>query len=190
ANPGAVKTFTIGFDIPGFDEASHAAAVARHLGTEHTELTVTAQQALDVIPQLPEWFDEPFADSSQIPTYLVSAMTRRYVTVALSGDGGDELFAGYNRYQLTQRFWGTLSVLPRSARRAMAAGLTSLSPDSWSRLFSVLGAKTPGQIGDKLHKLASVLSLPDGDAIYRRMLTHSEPGEVMQDANEPKGIVL
>ena len=189
ANPGAVKTFTIGFDIPGFDEASHAGAVARHLGTEHTELTVTAQQALDVIPHLPEWFDEPFADPSQIPTYLVSAMTRRYVTVALSGDGGDELFAGYNRYQLTQRFCRALSVLPRSARRAMAAGLTSMSPDSWSRLFSVLGAKIPGQIGDKLHKFASVLGLPDGDAIYRRLLTHWEPGEVVQNAKEPKGIV-
>jgi len=189
ANPGAVKTFTIGFDIPGFDEASHAAAVARHLGTEHTELTVTAQQALDVIPQLPEWFDEPFADSSQIPTYLVSAMTRRYVTVALSGDGGDELFAGYNRYQLTQRFWRSLSVLPRGVRHAMAAGLTSISPDVWSRLLSVIPAQLPGQVGDKVHKFASVLSLPDGDAIYRRLLTHWEPDQVMRGAEEPKGII-
>jgi asparagine synthase (glutamine-hydrolysing) len=189
AHPGAVKTFTIGFDIPGFDEASHAAAVARHLGTEHTELTVTAQQALDVIPQLPEWFDEPFADSSQIPTYLVSAMTRRHVTVALSGDGGDELFAGYNRYQLTQRFWRGLSLLPRGFRRALAAGLTSVSPEAWSRLLSFIPTQVPGQAGDKVHKLASVLGLPDGDAIYRRLLTHWEPDEVMQGAEEPKGII-
>jgi asparagine synthase (glutamine-hydrolysing) len=189
ANPGAVKTFTIGFDIPGFDEASYAAAVARHLGTEHTELTVTAQQALDVIPKLPEWFDEPFADSSQIPTYLVSAMTRRYVTVALSGDGGDELFAGYNRYQLTQRFWRSLSVLPRGVRRAIAAGLRSISPEVWSRLLSVIPTQLPAQVGDKLHKFASVLSLPDGDAVYRRLLTHWEPDQVMQGAEEPKGII-
>ncbi len=189
ANPGAVKTFTIGFDIPGFDEAPHAAAVARHLRTEHTELTVTAQQALDVIPRLPEWFDEPFADSSQIPTYLVSAMTRGHVTVALSGDGGDELFAGYNRYQLTQRFWRGLSLLPQPIRRAMAAGLTSISPDVWSSLLSVIPAQLPGQVGDKLHKFASVLGLPDGDAIYRCLLTHWEPDQLMQGVEEPKGII-
>src|SRR5450631_3178456 len=189
ADAGPVKTFTIGFDIPGFNEAPHAAAVARHLGTDHTELTVTAQQALDIIPQLPEWYDEPFADSSQIPTYLVSAMTRKHVKVALSGDGGDELFAGYNRYQLTQRSWRSLSLLPRAIRQGMAAGLTSISPDRWSRLLSALPTQIPAQIGDKLHKFASVLNLPDGDAMYRRLLTHWEPDQVMPGTKEPKGIL-
>jgi asparagine synthase (glutamine-hydrolysing) len=188
ADAGPVKTFTIGFDVPGFDEAPHAAAVARHLGTEHSELAVTARQALDVIPQLPEWYDEPFADASQIPTYLVSAMTRRHVTVALSGDGGDELFAGYNRYELARRSW-LLSLLPHAARRRMAAALTSISPECWSRLFAILPMRLPGQLGDKLHKAASVLDLSDGDAAYRRLITHWEPADVMLDVTEPKGII-
>ena len=179
ANAGPVRTYTIGFELPGFDEAPHAAAVARHLGTDHTELTVTAKEALDVIPQLPDMYDEPFADSSQIPTHLVSAMTRRHVTVALSGDGGDELFAGYNRYQLTTGLWRSFSLLPRPLRHALAALLTAVPAERWSQLLSVVPAgMRPRQIGDKLHKLASVLCA-EGDAdLYRRLVTHWEPAQM------------
>jgi asparagine synthase (glutamine-hydrolysing) len=190
ANAGKVKTYTIGFDIAGFNEAKHAAAVAKHLRTEHTELTVTAQQALDVIPRLPDFYDEPFADSSQIPTYLVSAMTRRHVTVALSGDGGDELFAGYNRYQLAARAWHGLSLLPRAVRHGMAAALTSISAERWSRLLNFLPARMlPAQFGDKLHKFASVLNCTNSDEVYRRLVTHWEPDQLMSGITEPKGIL-
>jgi asparagine synthase (glutamine-hydrolysing) len=190
AHNGNVKTFSIGFDIPGFDEAPQAAAVAHHLQTEHTELMVTSNQALDVIPRLPEWYDEPFADSSQIPTYLVSAMTRRHVTVALSGDGGDELFAGYNRYQLSQRFWGALSKMPRSVRNGAAAALTAITPDRWSLLLSALPSRLrPPQAGDKVHKFASVLKLDGANAIYRRLVSHWEPSEIMPQAHEPRTIL-
>jgi len=187
---GKVRTFSIGFDLPGYNEAPHAAAVARHLGTDHTELTVTSSQALDVIPQLPEFYDEPFADSSQIPTYLVSAVTRKHVTVALSGDGGDELFAGYNRYQLTQRFWQALSLMPHSLRSAVAAAMTAVQPDHWTSLATILPRRLrPPQAGDKLYKLASVLRLGSADAVYRRLISHWEPSEIVLGAHEPRGII-
>ncbi|MGB7280601.1 MAG: asparagine synthase (glutamine-hydrolyzing) [Pseudolabrys sp.] len=190
ANCGPVRTYTIGFDLPGFDEAPHSAAVARHLGTDHTELTVTAKQALDVIPQLPDMYDEPFADSSQIPTHLVSAMTRRHVTVALSGDGGDELFGGYYRYQLSTGFWRSLSLLPRPLRRAIAATLTAVPADRWSQVLSALPAgMQPRQVGDKLHKLATVLCADDDSALYRRLVTHWEPAQIVPGAAEPKGLL-
>lgn len=188
ANAGPVRTYTIGFDIADYDEARHAAAVARHLKTEHTELTVTSREALDVIPRIPEFYDEPFADSSQIPTYLVSAMTRRHVTVALSGDGGDELFGGYSRYQLASRFWRALSLLPLPVRRGFSAGLRALPADRWTSLFSVLPSKLrPSMAGDKLHKLASVLELEDAGALYRRLVTHWEPSLVAPGVAEPRG---
>jgi asparagine synthase (glutamine-hydrolysing) len=188
ANAGPVRTYSIGFDIAGYDEAPHAAAVARHLHTEHTELTATSKQALDVIPRLAEMYDEPFADSSQIPTYLVSAMTRQHVTVALSGDGGDELFGGYSRYRLARRFWRTLSLMPRPLRQGLAHGLRALPADRWSSLFDLLPASLrPAQAGDKLHKLASVLTLDDADALYRRLVTHWEPATLMPGIDEPKG---
>lgn len=190
AGTGKVRTFTIGFDIPGFDEAPHAQAVADHLGTEHTEMTVTAQQALDVIPKLADLYDEPFADPSQIPTYLVSAMTRRHVTVALSGDGGDELFAGYNRYQIGAFLTTRLRALPRPLRYGLAKAITMLPPERWSALLARLPARFGySEPGDKLHKLASVLSLADAGDVYRRLVTHWEPALAVPGAREPTGVL-
>jgi len=186
---GNVKTFSIGFDIPGFNEAPYAAAVARHLETEHTEVTVTSRQALDVIPRLPEWYDEPFADSSQIPMYLVSAMARRQVTVALSGDGGDELFAGYDRYQVTQQFWRIMSLMPRALRNGVAAALTTVPPDRWTSLLSMLPSRLRiPRIGDKLYTAATMLKLDSADALYQRLVSHCEPAQIMSQADEPQGI--
>src|SRR5690606_5830508 len=113
-----VRTFTIGFHEAEWDEARHARAVAAHLGTEHTELMITPQDLLDVVPRLPAMYDEPFSDSSQVPTSLVAALARRHVTVSLSGDGGDELFGGYARYALGERLWRKVGRVPRALRRA------------------------------------------------------------------------
>jgi asparagine synthase (glutamine-hydrolysing) len=121
-----VRTFSIGFHDAAYNEAEQAKAVAAHLGTDHTEMYATAQDALDVIPDIPAWFDEPFADSSQIPTYLVSSMTRRHVTVALSGDGGDELFAGYPKYQEVDRLWRCAAMVPSFVRSGAAAALNTV----------------------------------------------------------------
>jgi asparagine synthase (glutamine-hydrolysing) len=190
ANAGPVKTFSIGFEQASFNEAPHAAAIAKHLGTEHTELVVTPQHALAVVPNLADMFDEPFADSSQIPTYLVSAMTRKHVTVALSGDGGDELFSGYNRYQLTKRFWQTLSIVPAALRSAFAGGLTSLSPDRWDQLAGMLPrGVAPPQLGDKVHKAASVLKPGNADDLYRRLVSHWAPSQVAPTVPEIRGII-
>ena len=122
-----VKTFSIGFHEAGYDEARCAKQVAAHLGTDHTEFYVEPRHALDVIPHLPEWFDEPFADSSQIPSYLVSELTRKHVTVALSGDGGDELFAGYNRYLWAQRLAHAGMLIPRPLLRVSASAFRALA---------------------------------------------------------------
>jgi asparagine synthase (glutamine-hydrolysing) len=186
-----VKTFTIGFRESGYDEATHAAAIARHLGTDHTELYVTPAQTLDVIPQLPSIYDEPFADSSQIPTFLVAQLARSQVTVALSGDGGDELFAGYNRYLFTQRTWGRLSRLPVSVRRAIAAAMRVLPPQRWTALLRPLLALAPrrfrvGLPGDKIHKLAGVLAHESIDSLYRELVSHwSQPLQIVIADTEP-----
>jgi asparagine synthase (glutamine-hydrolysing) len=186
ARSGNVKTFSIGFDTPGFNEAPYAAAVARHLETEHTEIIVTSREALDVIPRLPEWYDEPFGDSSQIPTYLVSAMARQHVTVALSGDGGDELFAGYSHYQVTQKLWGIMSLMPRALRKGVAAALAAVPPDRWTTLLSTLPSRLlMPRIGDKLHTVATILKLDSADALYQRLVSHCEPARIMSRADEP-----
>ena len=184
-----VKTFSIGFHESGYDEAQSAKRVAAHLGTDHTEFYVEPRHALDVIPRLPDWFDEPFADPSQIPTYLVSELTRRHVTVALSGDGGDELFAGYNRYFWAERLARAARLVPRPLRGASAAVLTSLAPETWNRLFAAVPAGwRPALPGDKLHKIATLLEHPAPDAIYRRLVSQWEqPEKIAAAGREPPG---
>ncbi|TVR84602.1 MAG: asparagine synthase (glutamine-hydrolyzing) [Rhodospirillales bacterium] len=182
AGKGTVRTFSIGFPDFGFDESPHAAAVARHLGTRHTELTVTAREALDVVPRLPEMYDEPFADSSQIPTHLVSRLTRNHVTVALSGDGGDELFAGYNRHTLAAVHWPRIARVPAPFRRAVARMMGCMSPATVDRLVRHIPG-LPAQPGDKLAKLAAVLALDGPDAYHRLVSQIPDPARHM-DAPE------
>src|SRR5262245_22917957 len=171
ARRGRVRTFSIGFPDFGYDESVHARAVARHLGTMHEELTVTAADALAVVPQLAEMYDEPFADSSQIPTHAVSKLTRAHVTVALSGDGGDELFGGYNRYSLAEGPLRRLTLLPLSIRHVAAAMLKAV-PEGAAEILSAVvpRSRRPMQPADKLKKLAEVLSL-DAHSVYLRLVS-------------------
>ena len=151
--PGRVRTFTIGFEEAAFDEAIHAKRVAAHYGTTHTERTVSVADAQAVIPLLPTLYDEPFADSSQIPTYLVSKLAREQVTVALSGDGGDELFGGYNRYVGTARAWDALGRLPRGMRSAIGGALTTVPPSLWNALATALPkGRRPSHFGSRVQK--------------------------------------
>lgn len=162
-----VKTFAIGFDDPRYNEAEHAAAVARHLGTDHTELYVSAKDALNLVPRLPSIYCEPFADSSQLPTFLVNKMAKQHVTVALSGDGGDELFGGYTPYQFAPRYWRLLSKVPRPLRAVCAAAI----------------AHSPAP--DKFLKLAEVMAARSKEDFYRLMMSHwTEPEAVVRYAQE------
>lgn len=172
-----VRTFSIGFAEATYNEAAFAAEVARHLGTRHEELYVTPADCLAAVPLMARIYDEPFSDSSQIPTYLVSKLARGHVTVCLSGDGGDEFFAGYNRYQLGGKLIRATGRLPGSVRRGAAAGLGILSPDAWTSLYEQihsllpgLGGKRVAQVGDKIHKLQSLLSGRDELDIYAGLI--------------------
>lgn len=187
-----VKTFTIGFDEDGYDEATHAKLVAHHLGTEHTELYVRPEDAMAVIPRLASIYCEPFADSSQIPTFLVCQLAKQHVTVALSGDGGDELFGGYNRYLSARKVWGYAQRLPLGLRHVVAGGVRGLSPENWDRLFASIKPVLPRRFhlaapGDKVHKLADVLALCDEKSFYSRLTSHwDDPGSLVIGAHEPE----
>jgi asparagine synthase (glutamine-hydrolysing) len=186
-----VKTFSIGFHEDAYNEAEYAKAVAWHLGTDHTELYVTAGQARAVIPRLQAMYDEPFSDSSQLPTFLVSQLARQHVSVSLSGDAGDELFCGYNRYQFAAKLWNTINAGPLPLRRLAAKGLTSISVESWNRMARMVARYLPRSMrfantGDKLHKGAEVLASASLDALYLGLVSHWEdPASLVIGGKEP-----
>jgi len=182
-----VKTFTIGFHDPKFDEAANAKAIAAHLGTDHTEIYIEPDDALKLIPKLPLIYDEPFADSSQIPTYLVSQMTREHVTVALSGDGGDELFAGYTRYQWAKWIETNFGGFPYALRQGLGVTLSTIPTQLFDVVARAIPARyRPTKAGERAEKLGEFLLQPNADAIYRRQ--HSQwaaPEDVVIGASEP-----
>ena len=187
-----VRTFSIGFHESDYNEAAHAAAVARHLGTDHSELFVSPQEAMAVIPELPAIYDEPFADSSQIPTCLVARLARSHVTVALSGDGGDELFGGYARYFLAAAMWKRVSRVPMLMRRMGGQLVRSVPERGWDRLYAFAQPLMPAHRrwthpGDKLYKGANVILAADERSLYREMMSHWQPADLLGDVVEPTG---
>jgi asparagine synthase (glutamine-hydrolysing) len=181
-----VRTFTIGFHEAGHDEAKYARQVARYLGSDHTELYVTPQEAMAIIPELPNIYDEPFADASQIPTYLVSRLARQSVTVALSGDGGDELFAGYNHYRIAHRYWSMTRRIPYCVRRVIGAAahpLYRVLGEQASRFAGfLLGSSAP----KKLEYGLSMISIDDFRLFYRGVVSHLlDPGTLVRGGVEP-----
>jgi len=172
-----IKTFTIGFDDKKYNEAEHASQIAKFLGTEHTELYVKPQDILNVIPLLPAMYDEPFSDSSQIPTYLVAKLAKETVTVALTGDAGDELFAGYNRYLFASNIWSKIDKIPFWLRNIMVGVIQSLPPSKWDTVFFALKFLLPSRyriknFGDKLHKASSILLSSDQNKLYNKLISH------------------
>lgn len=185
-----VRTFTVGFENPAFNEAPHAAAVARHLGTDHTELVVTETEARQVIPLLPDLYDEPFGDSSQIPTHLVCRAARAHVTVALSGDAGDELFGGYNRYFWGPRIWRRLDWMPHPIRRSLGHVISAVPVAAWDRLGILTGGKV-ARPGDKAHRLAARLQdVRTMDDLYRSLISEWPGGQMVEGLAEEAGTIL
>ena len=178
----AIKTFSIGFTDREFDESQHAEAVANHLGTEHTSLLVTPREAQSVIPLLPDLYDEPFSDSSQIPTFLVSRLAREKVTVSLSGDGGDELFAGYNRHTWVGKLWRWMRYTPAGLRKVAARGVMSVPSSTWNNVARRIGYVIPPlrhqrRVGENMHKLSGVLAARGPQEIYAQLISHWHDGD-------------
>jgi len=162
-----IKTFTIGFNQQGFNEAEHAKAVANHLNTDHAELYIDSQDLLNVIPKLSELYDEPFGDSSQIPTYLISQFAKQTVTVALSGDGGDELFCGYNRYKISDKYWKKLKTIPLFLRRIIASSISKLPPQQIDKMYSLVTRNAQyANFSDKVLKGSNVIASKDIADLY------------------------
>jgi asparagine synthase (glutamine-hydrolysing) len=182
-----IRTYSIGSRSVGYDEAPQARAVAAHLGTEHTELYVEARDAIDVIPRLPLLFDEPFADPSQIPNLLVARLARRDVKVALSGDGGDELFGGYTRHVVARSRLGSVLRLPVGARRLAGHTVEAVAPATWDVAGRLLPARRrPPALGDQLHKAARALTARDLDDLYSKLASHWDvPEQLVIGAREP-----
>lgn len=187
-----VKTFTIGFNDTAFDESVQAREVAKHLKTDHTEMILEPKDIMDVIPELPNIYSEPFADSSQLPTYLVAKLARQSVTVALSGDAGDEVFSGYNRYLSAYQTWKKASKIPRVLRSGLARTALAKSPAFWDNAFNRLTPILPKKFhirtpGDKAHKLAGVLALDRGEDFYAKLtnVCHNPEALLLHDAELP-----
>lgn len=186
-----VRTFSVDVGDAELGEGRHAAGVARHLGTEHTEVRLTHGDALDVIPELPSIYDEPFADPSQIPTLLIARAARRHVTVGMSGDGGDELFGGYNRYTLGTAAWRRMRPVPLAVRSGVGRLLTAVPPRVYDRALSVGSALVPGHLrlaraGDKVHKLAALLRADGPDDLYLRAVSQwADPAAVAHAPEAP-----
>ena len=185
-----VKTFTIGFDEKGYNEADFAKKVAKHLGTEHTELYVSPTDAMNVIPKLPKIYDEPFSDTSQIPTYLVSELASKEVRVSLSGDGGDELFCGYNRYLMADKVFNKMSLIPKSIRHLLYRSLKKVKPNKWDYLASKIEFLLPefarlNNLGDKFYKGVGLLSSDSMVDLYLKLVTHwDEPSKALSSGND------